>query len=77
MSMETDMGFLNSGCIKILFTIIIIIYLIIQDATCLTSTGGPEDCSLWDEEQLSFPRGVLAVGGQVEFGTWWQIGQIG
>lgn len=73
MSMETDMGFLNSGCIKILFTIIIII----QDATCLTSTGGPEDCSLWDEEQLSFPRGVLAVGGQVEFGTWWQIGQIG
>lgn len=76
MSMETDMGFLNSGCIKILFTIIII-YLIIQDATCLTSTGGPEDCSLWDEEQLSFPRGVLAVGGQVEFGTWWQIGQIG
>lgn len=76
MSMETDMGFLNSGCIKILFTIIFI-YLIIQDATCLTSTGGPEDCSLWDEEQLSFPRGVLAVGGQVEFGTWWQIGQIG
>lgn len=76
MSMETDMGFLNSGCIKILFTIIII-YLIIQDTTCLTSTGGPEDCSLWDEEQLSFPRGVLAVGGQVEFGTWWQIGQIG
>lgn len=76
MSLETDMGFLNSGCIKILFTIIFI-YLIIQDATCLTSTGGPEDCSLWDEEQLSFPRGVLAVGGQVEFGTWWQIGQIG
>lgn len=77
MSMETDMGFFKQWLYKNIIYYYYYIYLIIQDATCLTSTGGPEDCSLWDEEQLSFPRGVLAVGGQVEFGTWWQIGQIG
>lgn len=44
---------------------------------CLTCTGGSEDGSLWDEQQLALAGGVLAVRGQVELRARRQVGQIG
>lgn len=47
------------------------------DVSCLTCAGGSQDGPLGDEEQLAFPGGVLAVGGQVELCARRQVGQIG